>query len=333
MRDIQNYSLLQHNTFGMDVSCRRFLEYESVEEAQQVATILRDSHQPFLIIGSGSNLLLTGDYDGIVVHSAIRGIEEHDAMVTAGSGETFDQLISWCIAHGLYDLINLSLIPGDVGASAVQNIGAYGVEVAQFINKVEAVEIATGKVVTILAAECGYAYRQSLFKTEWKNRYLITRVTYQLSTVFEPHIDYGNIRAELERQGIASPSPEQLRQVIIDIRRSKLPDPDVEGNAGSFFVNPIVQRSLFEELLTHYPDMPHYPVDDEHVKIPAGWMIERCGWKGKSLGRAGVHSKQALVLVNRGGATGNDVVTLCRQIQHDVKAMFGVEINPEVNIV
>lgn len=333
MRDIQNYSLLQHNTFGMDVSCRRFLEYESVEEAQQVATILRDSHQPFLIIGSGSNLLLTGDYDGIVVHSAIRGIEEHDAMVTAGSGETFDQLISWCIAHGLYGLINLSLIPGDVGASAVQNIGAYGVEVAQYINKVEAVEIATGKVVTILAAECGYAYRQSLFKTEWKNRYLITRVTYQLSTVFEPHIDYGNIRAELERQGIASPSPEQLRQVIIDIRRSKLPDPDVEGNAGSFFVNPIVQRSLFEELLTHYPDMPHYPVDDEHVKIPAGWMIERCGWKGKSLGRAGVHSKQALVLVNRGGATGNDVVTLCRQIQHDVKAMFGVEIHPEVNIV
>jgi len=333
MRDIQNYSLLQHNTFGMDVSCRRFLEYENVEEAQQVAAILRDSHQPFLIIGSGSNLLLTGDYDGIVVHSAIRGIEEHDAMVTAGSGETFDQLISWCIAHGLYGLINLSLIPGDVGASAVQNIGAYGVEVAQYINKVEAVEIATGKVVTILAAECGYAYRQSLFKTEWKNRYLITRVTYQLSTVFEPHIDYGNIRAELERQGIASPSPEQLRQVIIDIRRSKLPDPDVEGNAGSFFVNPIVQRSLFEELLTHYPDMPHYPVDDEHVKIPAGWMIERCGWKGKSLGRAGVHSKQALVLVNRGGATGNDVVTLCRQIQHDVKAMFGVEINPEVNIV
>ena len=333
MRDIQNYSLLQHNTFGMDVSSRRFLEYESVEEAQQVATILRDSHQPFLIIGSGSNLLLTGDYDGIVVHSAIRGIEEHDAMVTAGSGETFDQLISWCIAHGLYGLINLSLIPGDVGASAVQNIGAYGVEVAQYINKVEVVEIATGKVVTILAAECGYAYRQSLFKTEWKNRYLITRVTYQLSTVFEPHIDYGNIRAELERQGIASPSPEQLRQVIIDIRRSKLPDPDVEGNAGSFFVNPIVQRSLFEELLTHYPDMPHYPVDDEHVKIPAGWMIERCGWKGKSLGRAGVHSKQALVLVNRGGATGNDVVTLCRQIQHDVKAMFGVEINPEVNIV
>lgn len=333
MRDIQNYSLLQHNTFGMDVSCRRFLEYESVEEAQQVAAILRDSHQPFLIIGSGSNLLLTGDYDGIVVHSAIRGIEEHDAMVTAGSGETFDQLISWCIAHGLYGLINLSLIPGDVGASAVQNIGAYGVEVAQYINKVEAVEIATGKVVTILAAECGYAYRQSLFKTEWKNRYLITRVTYQLSTVFEPHIDYGNIRAELERQGIASPSPEQLRQVIIDIRRSKLPDPDVEGNAGSFFVNPIVQRSLFEELLTHYPDMPHYPVDDEHVKIPAGWMIERCGWKGKSLGRAGVHSKQALVLVNRGGATGNDVVTLCRQIQHDVKAMFGVEIHPEVNIV
>lgn len=333
MRDIQNYSLLQHNTFGMDVNCRRFLEYESVEEAQQVAAILRDSHQPFLIIGSGSNLLLTGDYDGIVVHSAIRGIEEHDVMVTAGSGETFDQLISWCIAHGLYGLINLSLIPGDVGASAVQNIGAYGVEVAQYINKVEAVEIATGKVVTILAAECGYAYRQSLFKTEWKNRYLITRVTYQLSTVFEPHIDYGNIRAELERQGIASPSPEQLRQVIIDIRRSKLPDPDVEGNAGSFFVNPIVQRSLFEELLTHYPDMPHYPVDDEHVKIPAGWMIERCGWKGKSLGRAGVHSKQALVLVNRGGATGNDVVTLCRQIQHDVKAMFGVEINPEVNIV
>jgi UDP-N-acetylmuramate dehydrogenase len=228
---------------------------------------------------------------------------------------------------------NLSLIPGDVGASAVQNIGAYGVEAKDLICSVEAVEIATGKLLTIDAADCGYAYRQSRFKQEWRNKYLITSVTYQLSQTFIPHLDYGNIRAELERKGIAEPTAQQLRDSIIEIRNAKLPDPKVEGNAGSFFMNPIVGREKYEQLAALYDGMPHYEVDSDYVKIPAGWMIDQCGWKGKSLGRAGVHSKQALVLVNRGGATGQEIVALSDTIRRDVKDKFGIDIYPEVNII
>ena len=181
--------------------------------------------------------------------------------------------------------------------------------------------------------ECEYGYRQSRFKQDWKNRFLITRVTYGLSRTFQPHLDYGNIRQELERRGIKEPTAQQLRDVIIDIRNAKLPDPKIEGNAGSFFMNPIVTRQKYEKLAALYPDMPHYKVDSRHEKIPAGWMIEQCGWKGKSLGRAGVHDKQALVLVNRGGATGSEIVALCDAICKDVKAKFDIDIHPEVNIV
>jgi len=228
---------------------------------------------------------------------------------------------------------NLSLIPGDVGASAVQNIGAYGVEAKDLILCVWMVEIPTGKTWMLGNEECEYGYRQSRFKKDWKNRFLITRVTYGLSKTFRPHLDYGNIRAELERKGISSPTAQQLRETIIEIRNAKLPDPKVEGNAGSFFMNPIVTKVRYEKLAAQYPDMPHYKVDSRHVKIPAGWMIDQCGWKGKSLGRAGVHSKQALVLVNRGGATGEEIVTLCEAIRKDVKEKFGIDIYPEVNII
>lgn len=330
MIDERHYSLKKHNTFGIEAKCERFVEFTSVEEAQQVAKMLHETDLPYIIIGGGSNLLLTKDYPGMVVRSDILGIQIDGERMTCGSGEVFDEIVEASLMAGLYGLENLSLIPGDVGASAVQNIGAYGVEAKDYIESIEAVEIATGKVVIIKAQDCGYGYRQSKFKTEWKNRYLITHVTYRLSTVFKPHLDYGNIKQALST---LEPTAPQLRKTIIDIRNAKLPDPKVTGNAGSFFMNPIVPRAQYEALAAQYPQMPHYEVDAEHVKIPAGWMIDQCGWKGKSLGRAGVHEKQALVLVNLGGATGDEIVKLCQTIQADVKAKFGIEIHPEVNIV
>ena len=333
MKDYRNYSLKEHNTFGLDARCCRFLEYESEDEAQRVAEILRTEATPYIIIGGGSNLLLTKNFDGIVVHSAIRGSEVEGNQIKCGSGETWDDVVEYCLVKGLYGAENLSLIPGDVGASAVQNIGAYGVEAKDFIKNVQAVEIATGEVKLFTNEECRYAYRQSRFKQDWKNRYLITSVVYEFDPVFHPRLDYGYVRTELERRGIHEPTPQQLRQVIIDIRNAKLPDPKVMGNAGSFFMNPVVSRSRYEQLASQYPDMPHYTVNAEHEKIPAGWMIEQCGWKGKALGRAGVHGRQALVLVNLGGATGNEIVDLYQTIQKDVKQKFDIEIYPEVNVI
>lgn len=337
MKDIRNYSLLAHNTFGIDAQCDRFVEYSTVEEAQQLVGSLTVADEPLLILGGGSNLLLTGDYKGTVLHSAIRGIqvvkETADAVwLECGSGEVFDDVVAYAVAHGYHGAENLSIIPGEVGASAVQNIGAYGVEAKDIIYKVEAVEIATGCVVTFDNAECEYSYRQSKFKHEWRDKYLVTHVVYRLSKTFVPDLDYGNIRASLAAKDIAVPTAQQLRDVIIEIRNAKLPDPKVQGNAGSFFMNPIVEKAKYEELAAQYPGMPHYTIDAGHEKIPAGWMIEQCGWKGKSLGRAGVHDKQALVLVNRGGATGADVVRLCEAIRKDVLGKFGIEIHPEVNV-
>lgn len=333
MKDLRDYNLLAHNTFGIDAHCSRFLEYETTAEAQQVAEILRETSLPYLIIGGGSNLLLTRDFPGIVVHSAVKGWNINGCRMACGSGETWDDIVEVSLQNGLYGAENLSLIPGDVGASAVQNIGAYGVEAKDFIREIHAVDMTTGRLCIIDGNDCQYGYRQSRFKQEWKNRFLITTVIYEFSRTFEPRLDYGNIRSELERQGIAAPTAQQLRQVIIDIRNAKLPDPKVQGNAGSFFMNPVVSRQKYEELAAQYPTMPHYTVDSEHEKIPAGWMIDQCGWKGRSLGRAGVHDKQALVLVNRGGATGQEIVDLCNAIRADVKERFGIDIHPEVNVI
>lgn len=334
MKDYQNYSLKPHNTFGIEARCRRFVEYTDVAEAQRVAGLIRQEQGHCLMIGGGSNLLLTGDFGGLVVHSAILGVERvGDTDVRCGSGEVWDDVVAWCIAHGLYGAENLSLIPGEVGASAVQNIGAYGAEVKDLIEEVEAVEIATGRLCRFSNAECRYGYRDSRFKHEWRNRYLITHVTYRLSATENLSLAYGNITAELEHRGITQPTAAQLRQVIIDIRNAKLPDPKVTGNAGSFFMNPVVSREKYEQLRAVYPDMPHYLIDQQHEKIPAGWLIDQCGWKGRSLGKAGVHDRQALVLVNLGGATGGDIVALCEAIRHDVKEKFGIEIHPEVNII
>ena len=338
MRIEENYSLLKHNTFEIDAKCRRFVEYETVEEAQQVAEMLT-AEEPLLIVGEGSNLLLTADFQGTVVHSAIKGIETAktaggDVLLKAGSGETWDDVVACCVENGWQGAENLSLIPGEVGASAVQNIGAYGAEVKDLITVVEAVEIATGRVCVFDKEACAYGYRDSKFKHEWKNRYLMTYVTYRLKTTNAPlNVAYGNIRAELDKQGIAEPTLKQLREVIIAIRQEKLPDPKVEGNAGSFFMNSVVSRDVFESLLKQYPTMPHYHIDEAHEKVPAGWLIDQCGWKGRTVGRAGVHAKQALVLVNRGGATGEEVVNLCKTICQDVEVKFGISIKPEVNII
>lgn len=337
MKDIRNYSLLGHNTFGIDAKCDRFVEFSSVDELQHIVSTLTDADRPLLLLGAGSNLLLTGDYHGTVIHSAIRGVvcEHEDAdnsLVRCGSGETWDDVVALCIEHGWHGAENLSLIPGEVGASAIQNIGAYGAEAKDLIEKVEAVEIATGELKTFSNADCEYSYRQSKFKHEWRDKFIVTYVTYRFSKTFHPLLDYGNIRSYLEKKGIANPTASQLRDAIIDIRNAKLPDPKVEGNAGSFFMNPIVPKKKYEELASRYPGMPHYTIDAEHEKIPAGWMIEQCGWKGKSLGRAGVHSKQALVLVNRGGAKGEDIVNLYKKVREDVLSKFDIEINPEVNV-
>jgi UDP-N-acetylmuramate dehydrogenase len=337
VKDFYDFNLKEHNTFGIDVKCRRFIEFESVDELLQIVNSLTDADKPLLVLGGGSNMLFTADYEGTVLHSAIKGHvavqTDEGIMLRCGSGEVWDDIVSLCVSNRMYGAENLSLIPGDVGASAVQNIGAYGAEAKDIILKVEAVDLQTGKMCEFTNEECEYAYRKSKFKGEWRNRFVITYVTYKLSEVFCPCLDYGNIRAELEKRNIKVPTAEQLRNVIIDIRNEKLPDPKIEGNAGSFFMNPVVPKAKYEELVARFGNVPHYSVDDNNEKIPAGWMIDQCGWKGKSLGKAGVHSRQALVLVNRGGAEGKDIVALCDAIKRDVKDKFGIDIVPEVNII
>lgn len=357
MKIYENYSLLHNNTFGIDAKCWQFVEIETPQEAAEKLPFIVKSTKPTMVIGGGSNLLLTQDYDGIIVHSAIKGISvildspecpdipeaiaasplpvegAGEVYLKAGSGECFDDVVATAVSLGYYGMENLSIIPGDVGASAVQNIGAYGVEAKDIIHSIDAVEFASGKKVTIMNNECDYAYRQSRFKKEWKGKYFITAVTYKLPTEYTPHIEYGGIKKALEERGITEPSAQDVRDTIISIRNAKLPDPKVLGNGGSFFMNPVVSREKFEQLLAEYPTMPHYYIDADHEKIPAGWMIEQCGWKGKSLGKAAVHDKQALVLVNLGGASGAEIVTLCEQVRKDVMEKFGIDIHPEVNII
>lgn len=333
----KDYSLLSHNTFGMDIKASLFIEYTSVEELKEILRRYLLEEGCWLHIGGGSNLLFKGDYPGIILHSAIKGYEileenEQEVIVRVGAGEVWDDFVAYSVDKGWYGAENLSLIPGEVGASAVQNIGAYGMEAKDLIVNVETVEVATGEERIFTNAECAYAYRESAFKLSLKGKYIITKVSYRLKKTPCYHLDYGNVRAELEKSGIAL-TLSNVREVIIKIREGKLPDPKVQGNAGSFFMNPIISRVQFEALLAEYPQMPHYEVDAERVKIPAAWMIDQCGWKGKRLGNAGVHDKQALVLVNAGGATGEEVIRLSEAIQKSVFDKFGIRISPEVNFI
>lgn len=337
MKELYNCSLLPYNTFGMDVKASRFVEYASVEELRGLWNAEREAVARALHIGGGSNLLFASDYEGLILHSAIKGYTvvketEEEVEVRVGAGEVWDDFVAYTVANGWYGAENLSLIPGEVGASAVQNIGAYGVEAKDLIVSVDTFGLETGEERRFMQEECRYAYRESVFKQELKGKYAVTFVTYRLKKHPVFHLEYGNIRAELEKQG-CQVDLENVRRIIIAIRQAKLPDPKVLGNAGSFFMNPVVPKMQFEALLVQYPDMPHYPVDDAHVKIPAGWMIDRCGWKGKRVGHAGVHEKQALVLVNCGGATGKEVMHLAEEIVASVRERFGVTVRPEVNYI
>ena len=336
MKIFRDYSLLPHNTFGMDVKASVFIEYASVEELKEVLSLYVKDNQ-WLHIGKGSNLLFTGDFSGIILHSAIKGYEvihedTNEVVVRVGAGEVWDDFVAMTVENEWYGAENLSLIPGEVGASAVQNIGAYGVEAKDLILGVEAIEVSTGKESIFKNEECGYAYRESVFKSSLKYQYLVTHVSYRLKKTPCYHLDYGNIRLELEKQK-ARLTLANVRQAIISIREAKLPDPKLQGNAGSFFMNPVISRKHFEALLVDYPLMPHYEVDAESIKIPAAWMIDQCGWKGERLGRAGVHDKQALVLVNLGGAVGTEVIALSEAIQKSVYEKFGINILPEVNFI
>jgi len=370
MKEFDNYSLLKHNTFGIDVKCRKFIEFETEEELQKI--IPQTQGQPTLVLGGGSKMLFTKDYDGIVLHSGIKGIKlldkesisgakENDCntggtrdmndsidcgadgvncqlsivncqlpvRALVGSGEVMDEAIEYFISQGWYGAENLSLIPGSVGAAAVQNIGAYGTEAKDIIYSVEGIRRSDGKKLILSNEECHFAYRHSIFKEELKD-FVITAVVFQLSTEFTPRLDYGNLRQVMEGRELTAAN---VREAVIETRRSKLPDTDVLGSVGSFFVNPVVERQQYLNIAEQYPGMPHYEIDDNHVKIPAGWLIEQCGWKGKSLGRAGVYEKQALVIVNRGGATGEEIVNLAKTITNDVKNKFGISLNPETIII
>ncbi len=334
-------SLLAHNTFGIEARAARFVTYGSADELRQVLTVLKaeSPHTPLLHIGGGSNLLFLSDFEGTVLHSAIMGIEYEDAgenvLLRVGAAVVWDDLVDFCVEHGFHGLENLSLIPGEVGASAVQNIGAYGVEAKDVITKVETVDLQSGMDVCFDVKDCAYAYRRSIFKEKYYGRYAVTYVHFCLSRRFAPNLDYGGIREALREAGVQPGlvTARELRNAIVAIRREKLPDPEVQGNAGSFFMNPVVGRDVFEAIRAGYPGVPYYEMDESRIKIPAGWLIEKSGWKGRSLGRAAVHARQALVLVNKGGATGRDILELCEAVRADVRKRFGITLDPEVNFI
>lgn len=322
-----------HNTFQINAKASEYMDYSSVEELQSFIPQL--AGKKVLHIGGGSNLLFLNDFDGVVLHSSIKGLEvvaktDKTVDVRVGSGVVWDDFVQTAVENGWYGIENLSLIPGEVGASAVQNIGAYGVEAKDAITEVETVDLTDGKISTISNDECRYGYRSSIFKNDWKGRFAITHVTYRLSLTFSPVLEYGNLCAFFPDEH--QMTPEKLRKCIIGIRKQKLPDPEITGNAGSFFMNPVIPESQFNYLKSKYPQIPSYKAVNG-VKVPAGWLIEQCGWKGRSLGNAAVHDKQALVLVNKGGATGKDVLHLSNVIREDVKNKFGISIHPEVNVI
>ena len=328
-----DYPLLRHNTFGMNVQARHFVEYDSVDSLREFLAAHRGER--LLHIGAGSNLLFTSDFDGYVLHSNIKFCEkiaENDdhVLMRVGSGVVWDDFCASMCAANLGGTENLSYIPGEVGASAVQNIGAYGAEVADIIYQVETTEIATGESRVFQNLECKYGYRQSIFKDELRGKYIVTAVVFRLTKKPTLRLDYGNLRSHL--QHIAQPTIGNVRQAVIDIRKQKLPEPSELGSAGSFFKNPIVTKAKANALLVENPAMPHYPAADG-VKIPAAWLIEQCGWKGRTLGGAAVYEKQPLVLVNKNHATPADIQRLAQQIVDSIQEKFDITIEPEVNYV
>lgn len=337
MKLCNNYSLLPHNTFGMNVRAALFVEYDTIDDLRRflLSEEFDSNRHHYIHIGAGSNLLFAGDYNGLVMHSVMRDLtviedmQEHQ-LLRVGSGYVWDDFVAYCVEHGLAGVENLSAIPGEVGASAVQNIGAYGVEVCDVIEHVETVDL-QGNLRVFSKDECRYGYRDSIFKRELRGQYIITHVVYRLMKSPAFKLGYGDLRAHVEAEGTSTLGA--VRRAVTEIRNSKLPDPKILGNAGSFFTNPIIPCEQYEALKSQYPDMPSYPIDDSHVKVPAGWLIEHVGWKGRALGQAAVHDRQALVLVNRGGATGSEVMELAHRICEDIYSQYGIRIMPEVNYI
>lgn len=332
----ENYSLLPHNTFGIDLKADYFIEYSSVEELIELLNydLLKDKE--ILHIGSGSNLLFLSDFNGVILHSEIKFIRvvdetDENVIVEVGGGVVWDDFVAHCVRKAWYGTENLSLIPGETGASAIQNIGAYGSEVKDIIETVHTIEYETKKERVFSNQDCEYAYRSSIFKQQLKGKYIVCSVKFRLNKKAVYRLDYQDLEEQVREKGEISLA--NIRKTIIEIREAKLPDPEIEGNAGSFFMNPIVPKSQLEKMLQHYPTMPHHFVSESLEKLSAAWLIDQCGWKGKQIGNAGVHDKQALVLVNKGNAQSKEILALAEQIQLSVFEKFGVRLTPEVNYI
>ena len=331
-----NLDLKPYNTFGISVKADRFARFSSTQELQSI--LCEGLKDPLLILGGGSNLLLTKDFHGLVLKNEILGIEvisetDDHAIVQSGAGETWHDFVMKCIDLNLSGLENLSLIPGSVGASPMQNIGAYGVEIKDCFESLTAYHLESGEIHTFDKEACAFGYRESVFKHQFKGKYVICAVSFRLKKNAVVNTSYGAISSELEKQGIHTPTIRDVSNAVIAIRQSKLPDPKVIGNAGSFFKNPIVENAVYEAIKLNYPEAPFYPVDEQHGKLAAGWLIEKAGWKGKKINTYGVHTLQALVLVNYGGSTGNQIYDLSSQIILDIESKFGVTLEREVNIL
>ena len=332
-----NFSLKHYNTFGIDAKANQFIEVDDFDELKHV--LKRFYTEEIFVLGGGSNMLLTQDISKTVVHVNTKGkkvVKQNNdhVIIDVEAGENWHDLVLWSLEQGYSGLENLSLIPGNVGSSPIQNIGAYGVELKDTFVSCEALHRQTLDLKTFSKKDCKFAYRQSVFKNELKNHYIITKVRFKLKVKnHDIKTDYGAIKDELAKQNIANPTPQDVSKAVITIRQSKLPDPDKLGNSGSFFKNPIVDKAKFERLKQDHPDMPSYKIDDDHIKVPAGWLIDQCGLKGYREGDAGVHKKQALVLVNYGNASGQDILRLSKKVQQQVKENFGIDLEAEVNII
>jgi UDP-N-acetylmuramate dehydrogenase len=335
MNIIQNQSLKNYNTFGIDTNAQQFVSVNSISELKDILS----NNKEIFILGGGSNMLLTQDISTLVVHINLKGreiVEQNDdfAIVKAQAGENWHEFVLWCIDQNFGGIENLSLIPGNVGTTPIQNIGAYGVEIKDTMFSCEALNKKTLAIETFTNEKCKFEYRESVFKNELKDQYIITSVNFKLSKRnHNVSTTYGAIETELLHQNIKNPSLKDVSNAVIAIRQSKLPDPKELGNSGSFFKNPIVSNEIYEKAKALHPEMPHYVVSETHVKVPAGWLIEQAGFKGKRFGDAGVHKNQALVLVNYGTATGAEIVALSQNIQQTILEQFGIAIEAEVNII
>jgi len=329
-------SLKGLNTFGIDVNCKFFSCFKNPDDLNAIFS--HELNEPLLILGGGSNLLFTKDFEGLVLKNEVFGKEliketDIDLLVKVGAGENWHEFVMWCIDNNYGGLENLSLIPGNVGASPMQNIGAYGVEIKDVFDHLIAYNIESRNLETFNNKECGFGYRESVFKRNLKGKYVILHVAYRLSKKHIIKAKYGAINDELEKMQVKNPSIRDISNAVINIRRSKLPDPNEIGNAGSFFKNPVVGKGIVDSIKNKYPDMPVYELDNQEFKIPAGWLIETAGWKGKTFDNYGVHKNQALVLVNYSDAKGNQIYDLSSQIIEDIQSKFGVFLEREVNIM